>query len=169
LFGEVLVIDVRCEYAQLRKFASSLGWRTLKQHTKVFSPDDVLVWYETTDRKFWFQINRYGDETSPFYNAAAYSLRHGICVGFFVFDLSRAAISQYMAPLWRRSNFYDPRWRRVVKTLHPTWCVMKPTPKACYRAMRKGIWAPFMRADEERWVEFRDAIVQRYPQCLTGV
>ena len=142
------MLSTKLTYEKLRQFASDLGWNSLKWFEKVFEDGDKLTWYSTSDDKFFLQINEFRTTDEECHSAAVYSLRRGICCGFFKFRLSDPIALHELRILLRRRNFRIARWRRTIKQLHPDWCVSKPTPEACYRAMGTGQWPPLLHADE---------------------
>lgn len=152
------MFSTRLAYHKLRIFASRFEWNSLRWFEKVFEDGDKLTWYHTTDDRFFLQINEFRTADEECYSAAVYSLRHGICCGFFKFRLSDPIALQDLCVLLRRRNFRIARWRRIIKQLHPEWCVSKPTPKACYRAMSIGQWPPLLHADEGTRSRFAEEI-----------
>jgi hypothetical protein len=122
-------------YWRLRWFASLLGWKGLRQEWIDFGDDElaaarIVVWYETTDKKFSIQINENPIGQSRQYEAAILSWRYGIGpIGwnqggwhpFELFDGDRAlrAEADRLRPRLGRQQFRNAKLRAAFRAQHP--------------------------------------------------
>lgn len=108
---------------QLRAFAGALGWHGLEMWQHTWDDGRIVTWYETTDRKFFLQVNEHPCYQTETYSAAVYAGRYGICTGWHSFKLADPDASSALAPWLNRCQFKDRVWRREFKKRHPECCV----------------------------------------------
>jgi hypothetical protein len=103
----------------LRQFAELLGWRGLRTY-KVNVEGRIITWFETTDKKFFLQINPHPVGNLTPFRATVIAMRYGIpldAVGFHDFDLKGDEASlnhraDELLPILGRHNFKRREWRR---------------------------------------------------------
>ena len=106
-------------FYEIQRLAELLGWRGLRQESQL-SPEsgNPLVWYWTTDRKFFFQVNPYPQGQADEYEATVVAGRYGLhplAVGFHRFSLVNETIedaAKRLGPILSRSNFRNREWRK---------------------------------------------------------
>src|SRR5687768_236494 len=106
-------------FYELQRFAELLGWRGLRQE-RTTSPHsgDAIVWYWTTDRKLFLQINPYPQGQAEEYEATVVASRYGLApsaVGFHRFSLTTeeiTAAAERLRPILSRSNFRNRERRK---------------------------------------------------------
>ena len=117
--------------AQMRRFAGMLGWNGLELFRLVAPADAglpagaVLTFYQTTDEKFFLQINENPMGQGITHQATVCASRYGIRdVGWHRFQMSdderllRDEVKR-LEPWLARKHFKNPAWRRQFKKQHP--------------------------------------------------
>ena len=103
---------------KLREFAELLGWRGLQACTVDLDGREI-TWFETTDKKFYLQINPQPVGSRNHFRATVIATRYGLpldAVGFHDFDLqdekmSLKVSSEDLYPILGRRNFKNKPWR----------------------------------------------------------
>jgi hypothetical protein len=107
-------------FYEIQRLAELLGWRGLRQEGDV-SPEsgEALVWYWTTDRKFFFQVNPYPQGQTDEYEATVVAQRYGfhpLAVGFHRFSLTTETVAdaaKRLSPILSRHHFRNRQWRKA--------------------------------------------------------
>lgn len=131
----------------LRAFARALGWRGLDMWQHMMDNGDIVIWYQTSDRKFFVQINENHVGQTDTYAVAVYADRYGICTGWHTFELSDDRSAESLIAWLQRRQFKDRSWRRDFCLRHPECCIAHPTPKRCDAAKQRGDWPPYSPDD----------------------
>jgi hypothetical protein len=116
---------------RMRWFAALLGWRGLqlgsvcdfvvREGEKI---PVVVIYYYTTDAKFFLQINTFPHGQTRTHRATVRADRYGIFhVGWRDFELNDDGAvleaAERLKPWLGRRNFKDRKWRRRLATEHP--------------------------------------------------
>ena len=117
----------RTEEAQLRRFASMLGWSSLKKYRHVIRDSSagvplgtVITWYESGDfNRVLFQVNM-----TPSLHAAVFATRFRVCTGWHKFRLSSKATdlrkeAERLRDWFAHDRFVTAEGRRKFRKQHP--------------------------------------------------
>jgi hypothetical protein len=117
---------------RMQYFAALLGWRGLQLESvrlpevsaKDNIPDGIVIYYATTDRKFFLQINTWPHGQTRKYSATVRADRYGIPnIGWHPFELFEdgriESETQRLMAILHRKLFKDGLWRRQLALRSP--------------------------------------------------
>lgn len=120
------------------RFAAELGWRGITRTDITLTADNhgnlpigtVVTCFSTNDIRFFIQINQAVTGQFGKYNVSVAAERYNIrSMNFEVceFDSIAGSIAEAsrLAPLFARSNFKNPKWRRQYLEQNPTRLLRK--------------------------------------------
>ena len=126
-------------YARMQYFAALLGWRGLSLFSHripdevigpdVNIPDGIVIYYCTSDQKFFLQINTDSNDQTRFHRATVRAERYGIInIGWHPFELfdedeRLIAEAKRLMPMLGRQWYKDRKWRRELALQHPEFHV----------------------------------------------
>lgn len=123
---------------RMQRFAAMLGWRGLQlEHVRVDMLENhkldgpaIVIYYTTTDRKFFLQINTHPHGQTRLHQATVIAWRYGMhSVGWHAFELfdedqQLIAEGKRLEPLLARSLVKDRNWRRRFLNQHPEYALI---------------------------------------------
>lgn len=126
--------------AQMQHFARELGWKGLRLEHACLSDDEaskagvgsgVVIFYATTDPKFFLQINTWPHGQFGTHRATVRADRYGVFhVGWHEFVLHDderllAMEADRLKPWLFRRQFKDRKWRKVLAQQNPQLPILK--------------------------------------------